>query len=213
MSKEVFDALGDVASYALSVDDSILGDYKYQTPAGLTHALTFERNGHQYDVRAPASKRYFAVDYLFRLSSRFEDHLQENPEDVDSILDTNEVNWGEDVELTQEDRVQAAAKIHISSISEENLGAVTDELTQRMTQVNCQHDWLWTGDDNQIWDGIRVTRRIYPFEDDFSVRDFDQAVIDTISVGYSASVTLSENLNLSIDIEEDDPTASARGFQ
>ncbi len=210
MSKEVFDVLGDIASYALSVDDSIRRDYRYSTQAGVTHVLTFDRGEHHYEVRAPASKRYFGVDYKLRLTTEFVGYFQSNPEEVDSILEKHELDLDE---APEEDRVRAAAKFHVSSIPDENIQAVTEQISQRMTQVNCQHEWLWAGDDDQIWDGIRVTRRIYPYEDDFSVRDFDQAVIDTISVGYSATATLSENLDLSIDIEEEEPTASGRGFQ
>lgn len=210
MSKEVFDALGQVASYALSVDDSIRGDYKFPTQGGMTHGLAFERDNHQYDIRAPASKRYFSVDYRLRLTEEFKDYLRSNPDEVNSILQDHQTRLEDS---PQEDRVQAAAKFHVSSIPDEDVQAVTEQIRHRMTQVNCQHEWLSAGDENQIWDGIRVTRRIYPYESDFSVRDFDQAVIDTIGVGYSTSVTLSENLDLTIDIEEEEPTASGRAFQ
>lgn len=210
VSREVFDALGQVASYVLSVDDSIKGDYKFPTNGGVTRVLAFERDNHRYNVRAPASKRYFSVDYILRLTSEFEADLQSSPDEVDSILRDHEIALDE---APQEDRIQAAAKFYVSSIPDESIQAVTEQIGQRMTQVNCQHEWLWTGDENQIWDGIRVTRRIYPYEAGFSVRDFDQAVIDTIGVGYSTSVTLSENLDLSIDIEEEEPTASGRAFQ
>lgn len=210
MSKEVFDALGQVASYALSVDDSIRGDYKFPTRSGITHGLRLKRDSHTYDVRAPASKRYFGVDYILRLSTEFEDYLQSEPDEMDAILEANEIELEED---TPKNRLKAAAKAHVDSVPDEDVQAVTSIVAEQMTQVNCQHDWLWTGKDNQIWDGIRVTRRIYPYENDFSVRDFDQAVIDTISVGYSTTVTISEQLDLSIDIEEEEPTASGRGFQ
>lgn len=210
MSKEVFDALGQVASYALSVDDSIRGDYKYPTSSGLTHGLMLERESHQYSVRAPASKRYFGVDYILRLSTEFEEYLQSEPGEVDAILEANQIVLEEN---TPENRLKAAANAHVDSVEDEQIEAVTGHVAEQMTQVNCQHDWLWTGEDNQIWDGIRVTRRIYPYEDGFSVRDFDQAVIDTISVGYSVTATISDQLDLSIDIEEEEPTASGRGFQ
>jgi len=210
VSKEVFDALGDIASYALSVDDGIRGDYKYPTKAGVTHVLAFDRDEHQYVVRAPASKRYFGVDYELRLTTEFEDYFQSNPEEVDSILEDHELELEQ---APQSDRIQAAAKFHVDSLPSEGVQAVTEQISQRMTQVNCQHEWLVAGDDGQVWDGFRVTRRIYPYEDDFSVRDFDQAVIDTIGVGYWATATLSENLDLSIDIEEEEPTASGRAFQ
>lgn len=47
--------------------------------------------------------------------------LRSNPDDVGSILKANGVNWGEEADPTQENRVQAAATVHVSSIPEESL--------------------------------------------------------------------------------------------
>lgn len=194
---DFYDAVGKVLSYILSAEDSIDGQRKW----GNGQIFIVRRNNTDLTLYAKPNNRYFTITYHFSITSLLQseysggtDAFNKHYEEVgidDSRLGDEALDEVVAFEKLQEVDHQEARKIL------ERLVA-TDIHTDCRIQDSYKSDPSDENSEKEVWDGVDVSGLLYPYEDTFGPRNYEEVAQEVISVGSQVDSEMSK-----LDIMED----------
>ena len=190
MVSEFYDELGKIASYALSVGDLIVG----QVPENDRLGFQIMREDEQYEVSGTPHNRYFTIEHHIRLTDRLQTALERDHDLLAQLIEQYDIDEREHPD--DEQLKQIAALYRVANINSGEQEKILTELQEYMSQTPCRKEWLLAGQDDQIWDGIKIQYQIYPYEERFSLSEYDPAVQTTLNVVRSTSRHINDELQL-----------------
>lgn len=198
---EYYDAIGDVLSYVLSAEDYIVRQVQRRG----FHGFEILRNNDLLTLRADPNSRYFTLRYESKISRRLIDaykndtqllkaHIEKYDIDQHSTGDDNlnkvvAYHRIDDMEMDSEDRV----RIDLSSFS-----AHSDCRIRTLSIFDPERE---NDEEHERWDGVQAIGLLYPYEESFSPRDYEQVAQETISVGNQLDESM-EKLDIIQEIEQ-----------
>ncbi|WP_159900768.1 hypothetical protein [Salinirussus salinus] len=190
-------ALSQIKSYADDFDVDLHDEIKqeHEDYGEVTH-IVLEEDEQRFYISGLKEKEYFGVRYPFGVIGFISNGLSE--EDAEQILKHHEVSK----ELQEsEDETRAAAWALIKDADREKLGRLADELTMMtsagLTRVEIQRE-------NEVpFTGFELTTFMFPYESDFNLRRFGNAIQRITSVGLRASKVVQTSILL-VDPDETD---------
>lgn len=103
----------------------------------------------------------------------------------------------EDEEIASADLYGFAAGSVVKEINQPEANEVMYGIRDYVAKSDCRLEWLVIGD-SDVWDGFKIRLQIYPYEDDFSVRYYDEGVQTLLNVGELCRNHILDQLNLPI---------------
>lgn len=194
---EYFDAIGQVLSYVLSAEDFIHS----QRNSSSGTQFWIERDGNILNFYAGPNNRYFVITYRFSLSQNIATAYEDNPELFNEHLQEFEID---DSQLSDENLYQNVALQRVENVGEEEAQKIMTDIRGLATHTDCRissHDEPHPEEsDTKIWDGVSVSGLLYPYESDFTPRDYEQTAQEVISVGNQVDETM-KKLDVMREIE------------
>ena len=178
---EYYDAIGEVLSYVLSAGDFIVGQRAHQTGK---HFL-ISRDNNQLEFFAEPNDRYFMIISQFSMSQTIAAAYEEENQLLRGHLERYEID---DSNLRDEHLHEKVAYERISDVEEDEAESVVTDVQSVSIHSDCRIENITRTnprdeDDEEIWDGVMVAGLLYPYEPDFSPRDYEQVAQEVISVG------------------------------
>lgn len=167
----LYGALGDALGFALALGDGLERDYVLEDGRG----VALRRGERLYYVEGERGGSRLRCVYEFGLTDRYEALLEHDPE----LFAEQRRSYGLDETADQEALASQRAAIaegEVGAIDEEAVEAASRRLTDLFLDTTLRHEPLLVGDDEPRWDGFRVIGYLYPAEDDWGERVYDETV-------------------------------------
>lgn len=209
------DALGTVAGYARSLNHEIVQEYStYDSRNNLLEGYLFEHsNGSRYNVHGIDRDEYLTVEYKFNLVG----HLAEQ------FTDEQVERWATaplaEKLADDEDPAVTAARAKIDVEYNEQLNEHTDELRDLVFSPQATHTVVETPNGTLV--GFSVSARIFPYENGFTLREYNRATRTVAQLGLRAQHHLMAETDVLDDaqdpedlepLEEEDEEDGLRAF-
>ncbi|MHB9285831.1 hypothetical protein ACKVMT_02180 [Halobacteriales archaeon Cl-PHB] len=189
---EYFDAIGMVLSYVLSAEDSIENQISH------TNGKYFiiNRDNTNLEFYAPPNNRYFILMYQFSLTNVLEIKYKENNQLLRGHIERYDLD---DEQILDEDLDSVVSYNRIAEFNQNNVDEVektVDDVMSFSIHSDCRFERMTTSDprnpeeSEEIWDGLRAAGLLYPYEDGFNPRDYEQVAQEVISVGNQIDQTM-----------------------
>ncbi|WP_254769251.1 hypothetical protein [Salinilacihabitans rarus] len=178
---EYYDAIGEVLSYVLSAEDFVVGQERAKNG---TYFL-INRDNTNLEFYAAPNERYFTLIRQHSLRRRVSQAYRENNQLLSKHMEEYEMD---ESTIRDENLHERVAAERIRDVSEEQAERVVNDVESFMIHSDCRirnrtiSDPESSGED-EIWDGVQIIGLLYPYEDNFSPRDYEQAAQEVISVG------------------------------
>lgn len=177
---EYFDAIGQVLSYVLSAEDFI----NSQRPNDSGAQFWIEREGTILDFYAQPNNRYFILVYQFSLSQTIAEAYDQDSQVLNKHIEQFDID---EKQFSDENLFQKVALHRIQDVGEEEAQKVVTDIRALATHTDCRIGSLTEQHpeepETEVWDGVTVSGLLYPYESDFSPRDYEQTAQEVISVG------------------------------
>lgn len=184
---EYFDAIGQVLSYVLSAEDFI---HSQRHSASGTQ-FWIKRDGTILDFYAQPNNRYFVIAYQFSLSQTIAEAYEKDSQLFNEHKDEFEID---DIQMSDKNLYQNVALHRIQDVGEEEAQKVVTDIRALATHTDCRIGSLTEEhpqeSETEIWDGVTVSGLLYPYESNFSPRDYEQTAQEVISVGNQIDETM-----------------------
>jgi hypothetical protein len=177
---EYFDAIGQVLSYVLSAEDFVHSQ-RYNDSGT---QFWIKRDGTILDFYAQPNNRYFVIVYQFSLSQTISEAYEQDSQLLQEHMEQFEFD---DTSISDENLYQNIALHRIRDVEDEEAQKVVTDIRALTTHTDCRIGSL-TGQlpeepETEVWDGVTVSGLLYPYESNFSPRDYEQTAQEVISVG------------------------------
>lgn len=178
---EFYDAIGRVFSYVISAGDTI--DSQGKDNRGVYFKV--ERENTNLIFNASPNDRYFTLSYKFSLTSSLKSaYMNDN-----KLLSEHKEEYNVDSDVTDELLDDLVAFRRLEQIDLDNaFDKIEDGLTStgihtdcRITSITCRSPF--EDEDRRTWDGVKVSGLLYPYENEFGPRDYEQVAQNVLSVG------------------------------
>lgn len=190
--EEFIRSLETIESYIVEVKDEIEETYEYGVEDRLEEnqaGFTCRRGGYTYYVSGEVGDKYFQLTFPFNFQSSLASGLTE--ETAENYLD----NAGVSTEETGEDLKYLAAKRILMNMESEDRQDLLFYLVERLSSPHTAYQLIM---DDQDFQGFEVVRRIFPYEEDFSLSTFNDSVQSVVSVGAKGAKFLQKTFKLDI---------------
>ncbi|MBS1264098.1 MAG: hypothetical protein MAG715_01298 [Methanonatronarchaeales archaeon] len=192
--EEFIKALELIESYIAEIDDEIeerseLGveDIVDENGAG----FTCKHGDYTYHVVGRPENRYLQIIFPFNFQQVLTIVLTE--ENAENYLDS----IGASTEETGEDFKLFAAKEMLKSLEPEEQRSLMFYLLERLASPHTGHRTIF--DDQGAFQGFQVERRVFPYEEGFSLSTFNDSVQSVVSVGARGARFLQKTFRLQIE--------------
>jgi hypothetical protein len=179
---EYYDAIGKVLSYVLSAEDFIIKQKKHNSGK---HFL-IDRDGTNLEFYAEADKRYFMLLYQFSLVNQIVRAYQDDSEILSKHVEEYNID---ESDRRRENYYSIVAFERIKDLGEDEAESIVTDIRSFAVHSDCRIEASTTqsprkDDTNEeIWDGILIAGLLYPYENDFGPREYEQVAQEVISVG------------------------------
>lgn len=186
---EYYDAIGEVLSYVLSAEDFIVRQGRYATGK---HFVISRDNTH-LDLFAEPNNRYFMLIYQFSLSQVIRNAYEEENQILRGHLEKYELD---DSKIGDRNLNEVVAFERLKDVTEEEAERLITDIESLAIHSDCRIESLTkenpqeSENTEEIWDGVMVAGLLYPYEDNFSPRDYEQVAQEVISVGNQIDTTM-----------------------
>jgi len=194
---DLYDALGTIVSHALSVGDGLQSEIR----DGDLRGVAITRKQDLVKIYSAPYDRHFTAEFPIRISDLYVQHYQQSPAELEE--DRIRFNLGE--ELPEAEIINTTAQMRTDEIPDEEKEAAAQQVTQQMFGSECRHEWLWTGEDNDIWNGVVFRSHLYPYEEDFTVTEYDRSIQSLLNTANTCANSIFDHIDLGIDDVDDDP--------
>jgi hypothetical protein len=179
---EYYDAIGEVLSFILSANDII---HKQITNSpGVRFQI--KRDNTNLWLFAPANKRYFQLTYSFSISELLKSKYDEG-DLLRKHMDEYDVS---DSLMSDEDLLDIVAYHRLDDVPVEKATEVISDLSAHSIHSVCRFRNRTLSppeqigeDEPNLWDGVDVIGLLYPYEDDFGPRNYEEVAQNVISLG------------------------------
>jgi len=210
----VDEAISELKSVAERTDQNVLQDVQERTKDG-RQVLGFTplHGDHELIVLGAEEREACQIQYDYDFSQQFaHQRLAEDLPDGENIEVDPEV-FEREVELARND-----LKSVFEEFSPEEVDQYYSSLQELLSDPSVQYEISNIGMKNAI--GFTLTRKIFPYRESFSLRDYHRGSQAVISVGLPAMNYIQRSFNLqpgdldssSSDGEEDTDAGTSRGF-
>lgn len=168
MRPEFSQKMGEITGYAIEIGDSVTTFER-----GEFAGIQISRQGNKVTISGRPPVRRFTVTYSFRISS----HLPVSEEEIEQNLEdfSTEVNRDD---IAKSLRKQKLKKLNDSDI-EEAIEVVEDQIGLTDSTITT----LYFSEDGELWDGFEATTALYPYDDPFGLREYNEAIVQVIADG------------------------------
>jgi hypothetical protein len=179
---EYFDSVGNVLSYILSAEDFIVRQQGSQEGV----YFIINRNGTNLELYAPPDKRYFTIFYSFSITDQLKAVYEEDSQQLSRHMDEYGI---EDSAVRDENLYDIVAFNRCNDIDIKEAENVISRLSGTYIHTDCRFRTKSVTDpqnreeSEEVWDGFEVVGLLYPYEDSFDPRDYEQTAQEIISVG------------------------------
>jgi hypothetical protein len=179
---EYFDAIGDVLSYVLSAEDKIVG----QRSAESGKYFILNRDGTHLEFFAKPDNRYFTIMQQFSLTNILSDAYEEETQLARGHIEEYGID---ESEFRDRYLYEKVAYERVKDVSEGEANKLITDIKSHLIHSGCRIESLEKDDpdprekEEEIWDGVYVIGLLYPYEDSFSPRDYEEVAQEVISVG------------------------------
>lgn len=167
----------------LSAEDFIYGQRRNKTGK----QFIINRDQTSLEFFAKPNKRYFTIIYQFSLSHTLAQAYEEDNQILRGHLEMLDMD---DSAIGDENLSSKVAYYRISEVGDEQANRILNDVASLVVHSDCRIRSLTQsnpsegdGDGDEIWDGVQVIGLLYPYEDDFTPRDYEQVAQEVISVG------------------------------
>jgi hypothetical protein len=178
---EYYDAIGEVLSYVLSAEDFVVRQERVKDG---TYFL-INRDNTNLEFYAAPNERYFTLIRQQSLRRQVSQAYRENNQLLSEHMEEYDIDGST---IRDENLHERVAVERIRDVSEEQAERIVNDVESFMIHSDCRirnrtiSDPENSGED-EIWDGVQIIGLLYPYEDSFSPRDYEQAAQEVISVG------------------------------
>jgi hypothetical protein len=179
---EYYDAIGRVLSYVLSAEDFVYGQNR--TSRGIKFTIT--RDQTNLDFFADPNKRYFSLSNRFSLAIALGRAYENDNQILRGHLERYDID---DSRIGDEDLYEKVALRRVRDVGSDEAQKVQNEISSQIVHSDCRIQNITresssaAQDDEELWDGVEIIGLLYPYEDDFTPRDYEQIAQEVISVG------------------------------
>lgn len=177
---EYFDAIGQVLSYVLSAEDFIHSQRHNDSGT----QFWIKRDGTILDFYAQPNNRYFIIVYQFSLSQTISDAYERESNLLNEHMEQFDVD---ETKISDKNLYRNIALHRLQDVDDEEAQKVVTDIRALATHTNCRIGSLTQQHpeepETDIWDGVTVSGLLYPYESNFSPRDYEQTAQEVISVG------------------------------
>ncbi len=179
---EYYDSIGQVLSYVLSAGDRIVGQRGHETGK----FFVIDRDGTELDFYAQPNDRYFLIVYEFSLIGQIVSAYRDENQLLRGHLEKYDID---DTKIRDEDLNERVAFERIRDVGENEAERVLSDIGAHVIHSDCRinnrttHNRWSEQQDEELWDGVAVAGLLYPYEDNFTPRDYEQVAQEVISVG------------------------------
>ena len=181
---EYYDSVGQVLAYVLSSSDKIRGQGARKE--GLNFYI--ERDGIKLELYCPPNRRYFSLNYSYRISHFLEAKYEEEAQILRGHIKKYDI---EENKIGDENLNQIVSFCRIKDIDNSEIEDMNTKIQSYTIHSDCRIVPLQMQDprqsnDGEEWDGIQIMGLLYPFEDDFSPIKYERTAQEVISVAKQA---------------------------
>jgi hypothetical protein len=179
MTQELSKWLGEVTGYAIELGD------KVQTICGDGYvALRIDRRGSVARIVGQESIRRLTVSYTFRISN----HIEVTNEEIDNqINNMEEIEPDSATDELRNDVTESLLKNKLQNIPDEEIESARESLKEQSEEITLESDstirLLQFAENSDLWDGFEIQTFLYPTDERYGLREYDQAVQQVISHG------------------------------
>ncbi|WP_251328269.1 hypothetical protein [Haloplanus pelagicus] len=186
MPGEFYDLLGKITGYGIELGDQISTvHYNEEMPA--TAGLKISRNNNKVSIYGNPLERSLSVEYRFRISN----HLSVTREEVEDQAE--QTNTGLPSGRTQIETSLRRQKLQ--RIADEDISNAVEEGERKIQDVESSINWLtFSEDDPDLWDGFTAVARLYPYQPDFGMEDYNTTVKQVIRDGVPVAQAIYQEL-------------------
>lgn len=199
---EYFDAIGEVLAYVLSAEDFIIS----QQDVDEGNYFTISRDNSVIRLFATTEKRYFTLIYRISLIDKYINQYKRENELLSTHIERYEIDESIGDELLDE----VTAFQRISDITSKEAARSEIDIKSHHVHSNCRIRSLTAQKpehprdqaSEKIWDGFRVIGLLYPYEEEFSPREYEIVAQEVISVGTQIEENVIKSLGLASELDE-----------
>lgn len=206
---EYYDAIGEVLSYVLSAENII----RRQRRGTLGKRFVINRDGDLLELDAQPNSRYFTIIYQSSISQKLKRAYENDSSLLGEHMDRYEI---EDSVLREAIEKDIAAYERLDDGVAEEAERILSDLRSYYIHSDCRVRRLGFTDprkdsdensdlqeDNveKLWDGFKTIGLLYPYEENFSPRDYEQVAQEVISLGNQIDDTMKQKLDVFDEIE------------
>jgi hypothetical protein len=179
---QYFDAVGEVLSYVLSAEDFVVRQNSIDD--GIYFVIN--RDGTNLEFYAESDKRYFTLIHRFSLTDRLIDTYGDDRK----LLTDHIAEYEIDQNRIGDDKLHdIVAYERICDVDESRADKIAQNVSDYMIHSDCRLQNNYAFDprdedgDERRWNGVQVIGLLYPYEDGFGPKDYEQVAQEVISVG------------------------------
>ena len=179
---DYFDAIGNVLSYVLSAEDTIVGQRNHKSGT----YIIINRSSTDLEFFAHPNDRYFTIIYQFSLTRTLIDAYKRDNQILRGHLERDDID---DAKIGDDNLNEKVAYERIKDVETEAAEKLVSEIQSVSIHSDCRIEGITdSGPDNgndteEIWDGVMVAGLLYPYEENFGPREYEQVAQEVISVG------------------------------
>lgn len=152
------------------------------------HRVVLHSGGHNVAVQGAVGFDYFTVFYPYYFASAISDSIDENQ--AQAVFEDTE---------TPEDKDELKSKAAIrllEQIDSKKMSQLDYELSKQVSSPLTGYE-MWRTEEGAIY-GFHIEKKIFPFEEDYSLNQFNEAVQAVISQGMSGRKFLDRVFNIDL---------------
>jgi predicted RNA-binding protein len=147
-----------------------------------------ERDGIKLELYCPPNRRYFSLNYSYRVSYLLEAKYEEEAQILRGRIKKYDI---EENKIGDENLNQIVSFHEIKDIDNSEIEDMNTKIQSYIIHSDCRIIPLQMEDprqdsDGEEWDGIQIKGLLYPFEDDFSPINYERTAQEVISVAKQA---------------------------
>jgi hypothetical protein len=207
MESEFARKIGEITGYAIELGDSVTtleaesGEHAPQSGVGRTVGLRIDRRESTVTVVGSPGDAVFDVRYTFRISA----NLPVDDEEIREHTGAIQADVGRD------EVVRTLRKQKLERIDDGDVQAATEAVQQELRSAESSVSNVYFSEARDLWDGFVATTRLYPFDDRFGLREYDEAVVRVIDDGRPIAAGIYGELDeLGPDAAPTDPRSDVR---
>jgi hypothetical protein len=174
-------ALGDVAGFALGASDAIDRDYAVDDG----HGLALRRGDAPFFVEGERDERRLRCVYELDLAAQYEAVLEHDEALFEEQRTAYDLEATDDPEARASQRA-AIAEGELRDLGEEAVDAAVRRLTEVFVDTTCRWEPIVLGEEHEAWNGFRAVAHLYPADDDWGERVYDETVQALLNCGAMA---------------------------